>query len=142
MTKPLREVRSCGVLVARGNPIQEVLLMEHSTRLDLPKGHVEPGETDEACALRELWEETGITPDDIELDPAFRFVTQYQCRYKRDNELLSKTVVIFLGRLKRDVTICPSEHQGFRWVAWNPPHALQRETIDPLLADLAAHLRR
>lgn len=114
--------------------------MEHPTRLDVPKGHVEPGETDEQCALRELWEETGIAADEIELDPAFRFVIQYQCRYKRSDELFHKTVVIFLGRLKRDVPIVTTEHQGYRWLAWNPPHLLQRETIDPLLAHLASHL--
>ncbi len=138
--KPLREVRSCGVLVVRGQPIREVLLMEHSTRLDLPKGHVEPGETDEQCAVRELWEETGITADDVELDPTFRFVTAYNCRYARSDEWFAKTVVIFLGRLKREVEIATSEHQGFRWLAWNPPHFLQPETIDPLLAYLADHL--
>lgn len=138
--KQLREVRSCGVLIVRGNPIRDVLLMEHATRLDIPKGHVEPGESDIECALRELWEETGITADDIELDPTFRFVIQYNCRYKRSDELLAKTVVIFLGRLQRDVEIHTSEHQGHRWLSWNPPHQLQPETIDPLLGHLAAHL--
>jgi 8-oxo-dGTP pyrophosphatase MutT (NUDIX family) len=140
MSTPLREVRSCGVLIVRGDPIREVLLMEHPTRLDIPKGHVEPGESDEQCALRELWEETGITADDIDLDPAFRFVVQYNCRYRKSDELLAKTVIVLLGRLKHDVTIHTSEHQGFRWLAWNPPHTLQPETIDPLLAYLAVHL--
>jgi 8-oxo-dGTP pyrophosphatase MutT (NUDIX family) len=128
------------VLIVRGDPIREVLLMEHPTRLDIPKGHVEPGETDEQCALRELWEETGITAEDIQLDPKFRFVIQYECRYKRSDERLAKTVVIYLGRLLHDVSIRMSEHQGYRWLAWNPPHVLQRETIDPLLEHLAAHV--
>jgi 8-oxo-dGTP pyrophosphatase MutT (NUDIX family) len=114
--------------------------MQHPTRLDIPKGHVEPGETDEQCALRELWEETGITADDIEFDPTFRFVLQYNCRYRGSDELLAKTVVVFLGRLRRDVVIQTTEHQGFLWLPWQPPHALQTETIDPLLAHLALHL--
>ena len=133
-----KEPRSCGVLVVRGDPIQEFLLMQHPNRLDLPKGHVDPGESDVACALRELEEETGIKADDIELDPNFQFKSRYMVRYKRfGNQEVEKTLVIFLGRLKRDVEIAVSEHESFKWVVWNPPHKIQKETIDPLLAQLA-----
>lgn len=136
----MRKVRSCGVLVARGDPIREVLLMEHPTRLDVPKGHIEPGETDQQCALRELWEETGIAADDIELDPTFSFGIRYNCRYESGGPLYDKSVVIFLGRLRHEVPIRTSEHQGHRWLLWNPPHKVQAETIDPLLAHLAKHI--
>jgi len=33
-----------------------------------------------------------------------------------------------------------TEHQGFQWRKWRPPHHIQAETIDPLLAHLAEHL--
>jgi 8-oxo-dGTP pyrophosphatase MutT (NUDIX family) len=36
--------------------------------LRLPKGHLEPGETDEQAALREVWEETGLAPSEILFD--------------------------------------------------------------------------
>lgn len=136
-----RQVKSCGVLVVRGEPVRDVLLMVHADRLDLPKGHVDQGETDLQCALRELQEETGITADDIELDPDFQFVTHYPVRRKRTGELCDKTLVIFLGRLKRDVDIAVTEHVGYRWLPWRPPHRMQKETIDPLLAHLAKHLK-
>ncbi len=138
----LPQVKSCGVLIVRGSPVREVLLMEHPERLDIPKGHTEEGETELQCALRELVEETGITADDIDLDPAFRFTLQYQVQSKKTGELCDKTLVVFLGRLHRDVKIVPTEHGGFHWLAWNPPHTIQPQTIDPLLAYLEEHLKK
>ena len=134
----MHQLKSCGVLVVRGEPIESFLLMQHVDRLDLPKGHVDPGESEVECALRELEEETGITADDVELDPDFRFTHQYVIRSKRvGGEKAEKTLVVFLGRLKRDVTIIPTEHIGYEWTPWNPPHRIQQQTIDPLLAHVA-----
>jgi len=62
------QVRSSGVIVFRKQPQLSFLLMKHANRWDLPKGHVDPGESDIECALRELDEETGIQRDDIKLD--------------------------------------------------------------------------
>ena len=138
---PEPEIKSCGVLIVRGDPVSEVLLMVHPTRLDIPKGHIEDGETDLQSALRELEEETGIASDDIDLDPDFRFVTNYRVKYKRTGgQWREKTLIVFLGRLRRDVELQITEHQGFRWLPWDPPHQLQPETVDPLLAQLAEHL--
>jgi 8-oxo-dGTP pyrophosphatase MutT (NUDIX family) len=137
----MHEVRACGVLVVQGEPIEKFLLMRHAHRLDLPKGHLEVGETDEQCALREMFEETGIHANDIELHPTFRFVHDYHVRYRSfNNELAHKTLVIFLARLKHPVEIKLSEHAGYVWQPWQPPHQLQRETIDPLLAAVERHL--
>lgn len=44
-----------------GDERQYVLVTELSGNTGLPKGHVEQGETDEQTALREIFEETGIT---------------------------------------------------------------------------------
>lgn len=137
----MRQIKSCGVLVFRSQPVESFLLMQHADRLDLPKGHVDPGETEVECALRELHEETGITADDIELDPTFRFTTSYLVRPKRfGGEEMEKTLVIFLGRLCREVDVQPTEHLAFVWVPWNPPHRIQQQTIDPLLEKVAEYL--
>ena len=64
----MAKVKSCGFLVIRNDPNPSFLLMRHADRWDLPKGHVDPGESNKECALRELEEETGITVDDIEVD--------------------------------------------------------------------------
>lgn len=137
----MSETKSCGFLIVRGEPIREFLLMRHADRWDLPKGHVDPGESEMQCALRELNEETGITADDIKIIDSFRFTTNYPVRAKRDNREIDKTLVVFLARLNRDVQIDPTEHGGYQWFAWNPPHQIQGKTIDPLLAELERFIR-
>ena len=149
-SRPTNKLKACGVLVARsdvGDPmrLREFLLMKHPTRWDLPKGHVDPGEegTEIVTALRELEEETEIPADAIEIDPGFRFEIQYQVKSKRTGgELRWKTLVIFLGRLQSEVTISVSEHEGYRWFPWSPPHRIQEQTIDPLLAEVERYLAR
>jgi bis(5'-nucleosidyl)-tetraphosphatase len=130
---------SCGFLIVRGDPISAFLLMEHPDRLDLPKGHVDPGESDLECALRELEEETGITDGDIEVVEDFVYETNYPVSGRRygGGGIITKTLRIFLGRLLTDLEIEVSEHDGHRWVDWNPPHRIQERVIDPLLAQLA-----
>lgn len=56
--KNYRLVKAGGGLVV--NTQNELLLIFRRSHWDLPKGHLEKGETIEACALREVTEETGI----------------------------------------------------------------------------------
>ena len=123
-------------------PQLSFLLMQKPTRYDLPKGHVELGEDEITCALRELYEETGIEASNLHLDNAFRFTTTYQVYSQRyDSERAEKTLVIFLGWLKQDVTIKLSEHDNYAWVNWKPPHTIQAKTIDPLLRHLEHYIQ-
>ena len=132
------EIRSCGVLVMRREPTLAFLLMVHNHRLDLPKGHIEPGETDRQCALRELEEETGIGAASIEIDPQFRHEVVYHVRTR--SGIRPKRVVFFLGWLHENVEVTVTEHPDYRWVEWSPPHEIQAETIDGLLHAAEAHL--
>lgn len=126
----------------RREPELSFLLMRHPARFDLPKGHVDPGETEIQCALREMWEETGIPREDVRLDADFRYVTQYKTREKRfAGALARKTLVVFLGWLQRHIDIRPTEHDHFEWKVWRPPHRVQPQTIDPLLAAVEQHFR-
>ena len=118
--------------------------MKHRDRWDLPKGHVDPGETDTECALREMEEETGIPRTLVTLDPGFQFTHQYYvtgARYGGDpNEKRLKTLVVFLGWLDCEQQICVTEHAGFQWFRWSPPHHIQKRTIDPLLKAVEEYL--
>jgi bis(5'-nucleosidyl)-tetraphosphatase len=134
----MQTLYAAGVLVFRQGPPREFLLMAHPTRWDLPKGHREPGEALLACALRELYEETGIAPDQMRLDQTFRFQLTYPVTY--DGQRYQKVLTIYLGWVQGPVTITPTEHQGYRWVRWGPPHRFDNPTLDPLLAQVAAYL--
>ncbi|CAN5634042.1 hypothetical protein BH24ACT4_BH24ACT4_16150 [soil metagenome] len=63
MTESPIEVRAAGGLVLRTADDEVEVAVVHRPRYDdwsLPKGKVDPGETDEACARREVEEETGF----------------------------------------------------------------------------------
>ena len=132
------EIFSSGYLVFRlGRPIQ-FLLMQHVNRWDLPKGHLDQGESQADAALRELREETGIKPSELWTDPNFLFRQQYTVNDTKKAKV--KELTIYLGWLRSDREIRPTEHIGFQWFDWSPPHSLQSQTIDPLLDEVARYM--
>jgi 8-oxo-dGTP pyrophosphatase MutT (NUDIX family) len=134
------KIKSCGVVVFRRDPALSFLLLRHPHRYDLPKGHVEEGEAETECALRELAEETGLTPDVVRLEDGFRWATTYYPRYRgRGGRVVEKTVVIFLGWLLAERHVALTEHTGYEWVLWRPPHRLAQGTIDGVLAAVEKH---
>lgn len=139
----MRQVKSCGVLLFRRIPELSFLLMKHSHRFDLPKGHIESGESEIQCALREMWEETGVAIDQVTLDPEFRFEEMYYPIEPRfGSERVEKTLVIFLGWIDRVDQIQVTEHGGHEWRVWKPPHNIQKYTINPLLTAVEQHFAK
>jgi 8-oxo-dGTP pyrophosphatase MutT (NUDIX family) len=138
----MAKLKACGFLIVKGDPVDSFLLMVHPDRYDLPKGHVDKGETDLECAYRELREETGIRKQDIRVDDDFRFKLKYPVQYPEWDQPREKKLRIYLGYLNRDVEIEVTEHDSFEWRKWAPPHSIQAETIDPLLAELERHFKR
>lgn len=133
----MKKERSCGIILFR-NERKEFLLMKHYHRYDLPKGHVELGESDIETAKREFWEETGIALDNIKINDEFRYEEVYYPEYYSDGEKIKteKTLVIYLADLIKESEIILTEHIGYEWLKWSPPHNIQHYTIDPLLKQL------
>jgi 8-oxo-dGTP pyrophosphatase MutT (NUDIX family) len=78
-----------------------------------PKGHAEVGEQEEAAALRELAEETGITT--VTLETAETFSIAYS--FTHENTRIDKTVKYWLGYcVNEDTHISqPHEIKELRW---------------------------
>lgn len=107
--------KSCGAVVYRkfhGNT--ELLLIKNANggHWSFPKGHVEPNETEEETAKREIMEETGI---DVIIDNTFRQVITYAP--KKD---ITKDVVYFLAKaINYDYTPQEEEISKINWVEIN-----------------------
>lgn len=69
-------------------------------------GHIEPGETHEAAAYRELCEETSITQNDIEL------IHIMDLSYPLEDDSLCE---VWCGTLKHSVTVAGEENPLF-WI--------------------------
>lgn len=87
----MKKEKSCGNIVfKKENGVLKVLLIHHNLgHYGMPKGHVELGETEEETALREVFEETGISSYIID---GFRKVITYSPK-----ENVIKDVIYFVG---------------------------------------------
>lgn len=87
----MKKEKSCGNIVfKKENGVLKVLLIHHNLgHYGMPKGHVELGETEEETALREVFEETGISSYIID---GFREVITYSPK-----ENVIKDVIYFVG---------------------------------------------
>lgn len=106
--------RSCGVLPYRiTNTDREYLIVfeQFSQCWSLPKGHMEPGETETETALRELKEETGLT---AWLDENACVTVEYPI-----SPIARKQVVFFLGEVSGVPQVREGEIEKFRWVKEN-----------------------
>jgi 8-oxo-dGTP pyrophosphatase MutT (NUDIX family) len=104
--------------------------------LALPKGHIDPGETELEAAEREVREETGVDVEPLgELGEARYW-------YRRDSQTIPKSVIFFLFRyLSGDVSDHDEEVEEARWMGLREAqseltHAAEREMVGRALARL------
>jgi 8-oxo-dGTP pyrophosphatase MutT (NUDIX family) len=75
-----REASAGGVVVReQGGVLEVAVIRPHGRSLwALPKGHVDPGETPEQTAAREVWEETGLRARLVASLGEIRYVYQFR----------------------------------------------------------------
>jgi 8-oxo-dGTP pyrophosphatase MutT (NUDIX family) len=113
------EVGAAGGLVKHTSG--RYLFIEKKGKLDLPKGHIEPGEDPDACALREVSEECGIFGHTIvkEINPSYHTYTWEGISY------LKKTHW-YLMQYDGDTVNEPQTEEGITKVEWLLPDELNR----------------
>jgi len=101
--------KSCGAIVIKDNKFL-LIRNRNGSHWDFPKGKMEPGESEEETAKREVLEETGCR---IEIKPGFRETVNYNPAPDVD-----KTVVFFLATTDDDIEIDEKEISEARWKSY------------------------
>ena len=57
--------KACAVVLSSESPPRILLFRHPQAGVQLVKGSIEPGETAQQAALRELWEETGVRAEHV-----------------------------------------------------------------------------
>lgn len=118
----MQPVTAAGGVVVSLSPTGEnrrVLLIYRRGVWDLPKGKQEQGEAIEACAVREVAEEIGLS----RLPEIVRPLIKTYHEYEQDQVLMGKTTHWYLMKLEdEEIGFTPQTKEGIEEVAW---HSLQ-----------------
>lgn len=120
-----------------------------------PQGGIQPRETPEQAMYRELWEETGLEPDHVEVLASTRRWLRYRLprrfiRYNQRPVCIGQKQIWFMLRLRADETHLRvdrtevPEFDDWCWLDyWEPIHrvvAFKRNVYRRALDELAQHV--
>ena len=95
------------------NKSNEILFIYRKGFWDLPKGKIDPGETEEDAAVREVQEETGVQHLDLE---HLITTTYHTYRSKNEKRILKKT--FWFQMRTTDVTLTPQMEEDIDRAEW------------------------
>ncbi len=105
-------VEAAGGIVADG--AGRLLLIYRNDRWDLPKGHLDAGETLERCAAREVAEETGV--EAVPCEPLC--ATRHAYWFEPTGRWELKRTHWYLLRTDRAAELRPQREEGIERVVW------------------------
>lgn len=108
---------SAGIIIFRKTPEgPKFLLLYHGGPYwNFPKGKLTEGEQSYRAALREVTEETGISPRDLQFNNWFKVSDRFVF-FTKEKKRVSRLVIYYLAETSKQViTIAPREHQGYGW---------------------------
>lgn len=107
-----KEVYAAGGVVESDE--EELLMIELRNRWDLPKGHIEVGESESVAALREVEEETGVKAEIVGSEP---IAVTWHAYDTYGSWELKRTSWWRMRALKGDVV--PQREEGIAKVVWS-----------------------
>jgi 8-oxo-dGTP pyrophosphatase MutT (NUDIX family) len=113
------EVEAAGGLIRHSSG--KYLFIEKNKKWDLPKGHIEPGESPESCALREVKEECGLSNHKIikSLPPSYH-------TYMWEGISYLKKTHWFLMSDDEEIILKPQTDEGITQVEWLGPEEISK----------------
>jgi len=134
--KKTNKKRSAGVVVVRleDGEYKFLMLRTYSMWEAGGKGKQDEGETDFETALRELEEETSLTPKDLD----FRWG---KASYTTESYAKGKTATYYLAQTNVEIIEIPinpeigkREHNEYKWLTYDEAHAVSGPRIQKVLA--------
>lgn len=95
------------------NEKKEILFIHRNNKWDLPKGKIEKGEHIEDCALREVWEETGV--EDLKIS---KLITKTYHVFKRNGKYKLKETWWYEMHTTYTGELVPQPSEGIKKVKW------------------------
>ncbi|MGC8478610.1 MAG: uracil-DNA glycosylase family protein [Candidatus Micrarchaeia archaeon] len=127
------------VIFKRGTNYKFLFLNRKEGFLDLPKGHIEKGESVEQAAVREAGEESGLK---VKLDPFYRYRLSYWFYF--NGEKIKKEVTFFIAEVPKNAKVKISkEHTGYIWLDYNSAMKLVKfRNTRELIKDAFDYIKR
>ncbi len=112
---------SAGIIIYENQEgeIRLLFLIKDNGEYDIPKGHIEKGETSLIAAKRETKEETGL---EVEPIPYFKRKIHYFFYDKK--EKVSKDLTYFIAKAESNEVKISYEHKGYVWLT--PDEGLEK----------------
>lgn len=111
----MKRIISAGIIIYRKtlHGTKYLLLYSGKNYWNFPKGKLEQNETGFQAALREIREETGLQPNDLNLQSRFKTSTRFT--FVRERQQIFKIIILYLAETTKAEICISHEHEGFGW---------------------------